>query len=111
MKLNVKKTKNMIFNFSKDKKFSTDIRIGNESIETVSETKLLGTIITDDLKWNKNTSNIVKETNKRMQLLHKASKFTNNIKDLKQIYMLQIRSKLDQSAVVWHSSLSQKNRN
>ena len=47
MKLNVKKTKNMIFNFSKDKKFSTDIRIGNESIETVSETKLLGTIITD----------------------------------------------------------------
>ena len=46
-----------------------------------------------------------------MQLLHKASKFTNNIKDLKQIYMLQIRSKLDQSAVVWHSSLTQKNRN
>ena len=26
-------------------------------------------------------------------------------------YMLQIRSKLDQSAVVWHSSLSHKNRN
>ena len=25
--------------------------------------------------------------------------------------MLQIRSKLDQSAVVWHSSLSSKNRN
>ena len=46
-----------------------------------------------------------------MQLLHKASKFTNNTRDLKQIYMLQIRSKLDQSAVVWHSSLSQKNKN
>ncbi len=59
----------------------------------------------------KNTNNIVKETNKRMQLLHKASRFTNNTRDLKQIYMLQIRSKLDQSAVVWHSSLSQKNRN
>ena len=49
--------------------------------------------------------------NKRMQLLHKASRFTNNTRDLKQIYMLQIRSKLDQSAVVWHSSLSQNNRN
>ena len=103
MKLNVKKTK--------DKQFSTDIKLNNESIETVSETKLLGTIITNDLKWNKNTDNIVKETNKRMQILHKATKFTNNIRDLKQIYMLQIRSKLDQSAVVWHSSLSQKNRN
>ena len=85
--------------------------MNNESIETVKETKLLGTIISDDLRWNKNTDNIVKETNKRMQLLHKASKFTNNTRDLKQIYMLQIRSKLDQSAVVWHTSLSQKNRN
>ena len=79
MKLNVKKTK--------DKQFSTDIKLNNESIETVSETKLLGTIITNDLKWNKNTDNIVKETNKRMQILHKATKFTNNIRDLKQIYI------------------------
>ena len=110
MKLNVKKTKNMCFNFSRDKQFSTNIRLHNEPIETVNETKLLGTIITSDLKWNKNTEHIVKETNKRMQLLHKASKFTNNLRDLKQIYMLQIRSKLDQSAVVWHSSLTQRNR-
>ena len=98
----------MAFNFSRDKKFSTDVKLGNETIETVSETKLLGTIITDDLKWNKNTENIVKETNKRMRLLHRASKFTSNVQDLKQIYMLQIRSKLDQSAVVWHSSLTQR---
>ena len=45
-----------------------------------------------------------------MQLLHNASRFTSNVSDLKQIYMLQIRSKLDQSAVVWHSSLTNKNR-
>ncbi len=110
MKLNTKKTKNMIFNFSKNNQFSTEIRICNEVIETVKETKLLGTTITSDLSWNKNTDKVVKETNKRMQLLHKASKFTNNTKDLKQIYMLQIRSKLDQSAVVWHSSLTNRNR-
>ena len=90
MKLNIKKTKNICFNFSRDKQFSTDIKLHNESIETVSETKLLGTIITSDLKWNRNTESIVKDTNKRMQILHKATKFTNNIRDLKQIYMLQI---------------------
>ena len=84
MKLNLKKTKNICFNFSRDKQFNTDIKLNNESIETVNETKLLGTIISDDLKWNRNTDNIVKETNKRMQLLHKASKFTNNTRDLKQ---------------------------
>ena len=50
---------------SKDKKFNTDVKIGNESIETVRETELLGTIITDDLKWNKNTNNIVKEKRRK----------------------------------------------
>ena len=43
-----------------------------------------------------------------MRLLHRALKFTSNVQDLKQIYILQIRSKLDQSAVVWHSSLTQR---
>ena len=45
-----------------------------------------------------------------MQFLHRAKKFTNNVGDLKKIYMLQIRSKLEQSAAVWHSSLTKKER-
>ena len=77
----------------------------------MSETKLLGTIITNDLNWNKNTQSIVKQSNKRMSFLHKASKFTNNSNDLKKIYMLQVRSKLEQSAVLWHFGLTKKNRN
>ena len=78
---------------------------------TVSETKLLATIITDKLDWRKNTENIVKEANKRMCFLHKSSKFATNRQDLKKIYILQIRSKLEQSAVLWHSSLTQICRN
>ena len=46
-----------------------------------------------------------------MQFLHKAAKFTNNFRDLKQIYISQVRGKLEQSAVVWHSSLTVKNEN
>ena len=52
----------------------------------------------------------MKDTNKRLTLLHAASKFTSKISDLKLIYMSFIRSKLETSAVVWHSSLSDKNR-
>ncbi len=111
MKLNSKKTKNQIFNFSKKHQFSTDIRIKDDVIETINEIKLLGTTITSDLNWGKNTRKLITESNKRMQFLHRAKKFTNNIADLKKIYMLQVRSKLDQSAVVWHSSLSMKDRN
>ena len=43
-----------------------------------------------------------------MVFLHKLSKFTKNKQDLKKIYILQIRSKLEQSAVVWHSSITKK---
>ena len=111
MKLNNLKTKNLIFNYSKNYQFSTDLKLEDEVIETVTETKLLGTIITSDLKWNKNTQSIVKQSNKRMSFLHKASKFTNNYNDLKKIYMLQVRSKLEQSAMLWHFGLTQKNRN
>ena len=43
-----------------------------------------------------------------MFFLHKLSKFTNNKQDLKKIYILQIRNKLEQSYIVWHSSITQK---
>ena len=111
MKLNCKKTKNIIFNFSKNNQFSTELTVDGEVIETVGETKLLGTHITSDLNWNKNTQSIVKASNKKMIFLHKASKFTRNKNDLKRIYMLQVRSKLEQSAVLWHFGLSGKNIN
>ena len=55
MRLNEKKTKNMIFNFSRKYQFITDFTVNDKSIEIVKETKLLGTFITEDLKWNKNT--------------------------------------------------------
>ena len=54
-------------------------------LETLKETKLLGVYLTDDLKWNKNTEELVKSANKRMRLLHLASKFTSKISDLKTI--------------------------
>ena len=98
----------MVFNFSKNSQFTTEIQLNGEKIETVTDTKLLGTVLTDKLDWNMNTDCIVKEANKRMSFLHKSSKFTTNKQDLKRIYISQVRSKLEQSAVVWHSSLTQK---
>ena len=89
MKLNPKKTKNIIFNFTKNHQFSTDIHLDSETIETVNDVKLLGTTVTNDLTWNKNTSILVRGGNIRMQFLHKAAKFTNNFRDLKQIYISQ----------------------
>ena len=111
MVLNEKKiiTITIIFNFSKANQFTTDIKLKNESLEVVKETKLLGVCITSDLKWNRNTDYLVKDANRRMRILLQASKFSRNLQDLLVIYKCFIRSKLEQSASVWHSSLSKNN--
>ena len=109
MALNVKKTKSMVFNFSRNCQFTTDILLNNERIEMVEQAKLLGTILTRDLKWDENTNYLVKDANKRMIMLRAAAKFTSDKQVLKQIYYSRIRCKLEQSAAVWSSSLTQKN--
>ena len=45
MKINDKKSKNVIFNFTKKYQFSTRLSIQTEFLEIVPEAKLLGTII------------------------------------------------------------------
>ena len=99
----------MIFNFTDNYQFATRMPLKNENLETVKESKLLGVIISDDLKWNQNTNYLIKKAYKRMELLRKASHFTVSKLDRKIIYTLYIRSVLEQSCVVWHSSLTQEN--
>ena len=81
----------------------------NVNIEVVDEFKLLGTWITSDITWNKNTQFLTKKDYSRMQLLHKAAKFTRSKRDLKSIYITYIRPVLEQSSCVWHSSLTTEN--
>ena len=64
MKINQTKSKTMVFNFTTNYQFSTRLKIDNDILETVKETRLLGTIITDDLKWEKNSNDIVKRAYK-----------------------------------------------
>ena len=45
-----------------------------------------------------------------MQLQNAAATYASAKSDLKDIYLTSIRSVLEQSAVVWHSSLTKKNR-
>ena len=60
---------------------------------------------------NLNTASIVKKANARMELLRRVASFGASIEDLKTIYILFIRSILEQSCTVWHSSLTEKNTN
>ena len=59
MKINGKKTKVMIFNKSRKLDFPPEVNFpDSQFLEVISETKLVGVIISDDLKWQKNTDYI-----------------------------------------------------
>ena len=109
MKLNAKKTCAMIFNFTKDFQFTSRVNIEGEPMAIISETKVLGVVINNKLTWESNTKSLVQKANSRMRLLHKLVEFGVSIKDLLNIYILYIRSILEQSCQVWHSSLTLEN--
>ena len=110
MKINEKKTKYMIFNFTQNYQFSTRLKINNQPIEMIEHTRLLGTIVQNNLSWDLNTKELVRKANARMELLRKVSSFSPGIEDLKTIYIMYVRSILEHSATLWHSSLSKENR-
>ena len=109
MEVNAKKSQAMIFNFTRNFQFSSRIKMENQVIDIVSETKLLGVKVDDNLCWDKNTSSLVRRANGSMRLLHKLVDFGVPLDDLVQIYILYVRSILEQSCQVWHSSLTLEN--
>ena len=109
MVLNKQKTKAMVFNFTNKFQFSTRISMDNATVEIIRETKLLGVKINNKLTWDENTKFIVKKANARLRLLHKLVQFGVPQEDLVTIFILFIRSCLEQSCQVWHSSLTLEN--
>ena len=110
MKLNVDKSKVMIFNFTEDYQFATRLYIEDVLMETINQTKLLGTIVQSDLKWSENTTMIVKKGYQRMLILQKLYAFNIPDEDLVQIYILYIRSILEQNCQVWHYSITNEEK-
>ena len=110
MKLNHKKSSFMTFNFTEKYQFGTRINIENENLKKVDKCKLLGVVLTNDLKWDENTKFLVRRANARMEMLRKMSNFNPPYSDMVTVYKLYIRSILEQSCTVWHSTLTEENR-
>ena len=88
MKLNKKKTNYMIINFSAKYQFNTRLNIGGSTVEQISEAKLLGLKIKDDLTWKSNTEMLTKKAYMRMVILKKLVQFNIPIQELILIYTL-----------------------
>ena len=81
--LNVKKTKEIVFDFRKTANTIEPVEIKNESVEIVKELKYLGTFIDSKLNWNANTTHVYKRPNQRLYFLRKLKSFNVNTNILK----------------------------
>ena len=65
MKINADKTSILLFNRSKSYDFQPAVYLDNKILDVVESTKLLGTIISTDLKWNLNVAFITAKARRK----------------------------------------------
>ena len=106
LELNVSKTKEMILDFRKTKPDTIPLLIKDKQVEIVSEFKFLGLVISNDLKWEKNTVKIVKKAQQRLFFLRRLKKFGVKTEILINFYRAIIESVLTFAMPVWYGSIS-----
>ena len=106
MEMNLKKCKEMIIDFRRNKTIIPPILIDSQQLERVTAYKLLGLWVDDDLKWKSNVEYLVKKAAKRLFLLKVLKSYNAPVQDLKLFYTSVIRSILEYCAQVWHGNLT-----
>jgi len=76
------------------------INVGYMEIERVRTYKLLGVIISDDLKWNAHVEYVIAKAAKRLYALRLLKRAGVMPKDLLKVYLCSIRSVLEYAAQV-----------
>ena len=81
-----------------------------QELKLVEKTKQLGLVLISDLKWSENTESLIKRANARIEILRKMSMFNVPVPDMLVAYKTFIRSILEQSCVIWQSTLNEDDR-
>ena len=102
MKLNPKKCNEMYVNFMKNSITAMrPISVGNQEVERVGSYKLLGIMISDDLKWNVHAEYVIAKAAKRLYALRLLKRAGVMPEDMLKVYTYNIRSVLEYAAQVW----------
>ena len=107
MKMNPKKTKIIKFNKSRKHDFPPELFLsGNQMLEVVSEVKLVGVMVSHDLKWQKNTDYICSKARQKLWVLRRLKSYYLETDKLADVYKKEVRSLLEYAVPVWHSSIT-----
>ena len=83
--------------------------IGDKQLDVVYTFKLLGVIISSDLKWHEHTAYIVSKAKKRLWYLRRLCKMGASNETLVEMFNLKIRSLLEMAAPLFTGGLTQGN--
>ena len=108
LKIKESKTQIMKFNSAKTLDFPPELYIEGFSdlLEVTRETKLLGLMVTDDLKWEANTNYICAKAYKKMWTLRRMKVLDLEPYVMLDVYAKEIRSLLELAVPAWHSGLT-----
>ena len=109
MIINPTKSKVMLFNKSRKWDFPPELSFSDRTnLEYVSKMKLVGVVLSDDLRWSKNTQYICDKAMQKMWTLRRMKKLGLEEDIILDVYIKEIRSILEMAVPVWHSGLTVK---
>ena len=113
MRLNTRKTKEMLLHFGKksDLRAIRPISIDGTSIERVSTFKLLGIYINCDLSWSSHIDYVVAKASKRIFVITQLIRAGVDKSDIVNVYSAIIRSVVEYACPVWHCGITKKQSN
>ena len=110
-KMTINKQKIKVISFTKSRKwdFPPELHFSDGTqIEYLKETKLVGVIVSEDLKWYKNTLYICQKARQKLWILRRMVKLHLNIHQMFDVYIKEVRSILELAVPVWHSGLTKQ---
>ena len=107
--INKKKSKLIKFSNSRKLDFPPEITFRDGSLlESTTEMTLLGVIVSNDLKWAKNTEFICTKARQKLWILRRMLKLKLTEYELFNVYQKEVRTILEFAVPVWHSALTRK---
>ena len=108
--LNVRKTKEIIVDFRRQKANPQPLIINGEEVERTSCFKFLGVMLSEDLKWVMNTTATVRKAQQRLYFLRILRKNNLSPELLKTFYHCCIESVITYCITAWYVNCTEKDR-
>ena len=105
--LNESKCKELRISFTKSENTLEPVTINNTNIEVVPSAKLLGVMISNDLKWNMHVEMIYRKVPARLYFLRQLKRAKVPTNDLLSFYTTCIRPVAEYACPVFHTALPQ----